>query len=99
MIFVLDTDNKTNADIIGLIEGTTGSILPRNDTNLQMIEANVVLEFDVNYGDQTFFDLSFDGNYTIYNSNDTTEILIGAPFYYVYFDARYETWLNLPEGV
>ena len=79
-------NTSVNSDIIALLENPTGGILPNNNTHLQMVDANILMEIDVNYGENTFFDFSFDGNYTIYNSNETVEMLIGAPFCTIYFD-------------
>jgi hypothetical protein len=63
-----------------LIGESVGGLLPGNNTDLQMIEANVLMEIDETYGENGSFGISFDGNYTIYNPNETLELLIGAPF-------------------
>ncbi|MCE7741566.1 MAG: hypothetical protein GOP50_03830 [Candidatus Heimdallarchaeota archaeon] len=69
---------------LGVIYESAGGLLPENNTELQMIEASVVMEINETYGNIGTFGIIFDGNYTIYNPNETIEILIGAPFLTIY---------------
>lgn len=69
---------------LSMFFNSSGGILPDNGTNLQMLEANVVMEIDETYGRQGDFEIIFDGNYTIYNPDNTTEVLLGAPFQSAY---------------
>ncbi|MHA1199879.1 MAG: hypothetical protein ACTSQF_11175 [Candidatus Heimdallarchaeaceae archaeon] len=71
---------KYSANAAEVIIDGTGGLLPMNDTNLQMIEANILFLVDETFGEKGQFRIIFDGNYTIYNPNDTIETMIGAPF-------------------
>lgn len=76
----LNIDSKTLANPISVIETSSGGILPGNNTNLQMIEANVLMDINESYGVEGEFEIYFDGNYTIYNSDNYTETVLAAPF-------------------
>ena len=65
---------------ISIIQVSSGGFLPVNDTNLQMIEANVLMDINWSYGYYHEQLVVFDGNYTLYNPDNTTEIILAAPF-------------------
>ena len=84
LVWIINLENKSIADPLSVIEEASGGILPAIDTDLQMIEAKVVMYIDETHGENGSFAISFDGNYTIYNPYETIEILIGAPFLTIY---------------
>jgi len=60
-----------------------GGFLPRENVSLSLTKANVLIEVDaINYPDVIRW--NFEGNYTIYNPNNSTEITIAFPFYMSY---------------
>lgn len=72
-----------------------GGILPAEmNSNLSMTNAEVLMEIDATSFREGFL-VTFDGNYTITNSGDTTEIQVGAPFYSPYFG--YSSFQNYDE--
>ncbi|MHA1347121.1 MAG: hypothetical protein ACTSVO_11390 [Candidatus Heimdallarchaeaceae archaeon] len=79
-LWVTNNNIEITANPLSVLEQAVGGIVPGNGTVLQMIEANVIMDIDETYGENGSFAISFDGLYTIYNPNDTIEILIGAPF-------------------
>ncbi|MBY8999556.1 MAG: hypothetical protein KGD64_01450 [Candidatus Heimdallarchaeota archaeon] len=83
MILPLE-DGNLLANPVNVLYQAVGGIIPVNQTNLQMIKTEVLMEINETYGEENEFMVSFEGNYTIYNSNITTKLLIGAPFYTVF---------------
>ncbi|MHA1199876.1 MAG: hypothetical protein ACTSQF_11160 [Candidatus Heimdallarchaeaceae archaeon] len=79
-VYFYPKDITTIANPIVIVETSSGGILPGNDTTLQMVEANVLMEINESYGIEGEFEIFFDGNYTIYNPDNFTEILLAAPF-------------------
>lgn len=65
-----------------------GGIVPNNNTHLMMPSAEVLFEI-ANTTDVTEYKIKFDANYSILNLNETTNILVGAPFAFVDFDSVY----------
>lgn len=60
-----------------------GGFLPKENVSLSLTDANVLIEVDaINYPDVIRW--NFEGNYTIYNPNNSTEITIAIPFYMSY---------------
>lgn len=61
-----------------------GGLIPCNFSSyLSMSYASVFMDINaINYRNE--FTLDFSANYTIYNSNETINVLIGAPFYNIY---------------
>ncbi|OLS32869.1 MAG: hypothetical protein HeimAB125_04420 [Candidatus Heimdallarchaeota archaeon AB_125] len=82
--WIVNKNNRIVANPLNVFVESAGGLLPGNDTDLQMVEANVVMDIDETYGENGSFAVSFDGNYTIFNPNETLEIMIGAPFLTVY---------------
>lgn len=57
-----------------------GGFLPKENVSLSLTEANVLIEVEaINYPD--IIRWNFEGNYTIYNPNNSIEITIAFPFY------------------
>ena len=77
---------ETKANPLNFNRESFGVIVSSNDNDLQMIEANVLMEINETYGNEGDFKIVFDGNYTIFNPNVTTTTLIGAPFQSEYKD-------------
>jgi len=65
-----------------------GGIVPYNSTSLMMPAADVLFEIS-NTTSITEYKIKFDANYSILNQNETTNILVGAPFSFVDFDSVY----------
>ncbi|MHA1219769.1 MAG: hypothetical protein ACTSSN_02885 [Candidatus Heimdallarchaeaceae archaeon] len=80
----IGNNSLTSANPLSVMEEAAGGIIPGNDTFMQLVEANVVMEIDESFGENGSFAISFDGNYTIFNPNETTSMLIGAPFLTTY---------------
>jgi len=60
-----------------------GGFLPKENVSLSLTNANVLIEVDAsNFPDVIRW--NFEGNYTIYNPNNSTEITIAFPFYMSY---------------
>ena len=75
---------NSKADPLNFNRESFGLIVSSDSNELQMIEANVVMEINETYREEGDFRIIFDGNYTIYNPNITTKTIIGAPFQSVY---------------
>ena len=56
-----------------------GHLIPNNETYLMMPQAEVLFEI-VNVSEVTDYNIKFNANYTIFNPNETINVLIGAPF-------------------
>ncbi len=71
--------HEVNANEINVDLDEFGMIIPKNNTNLMMPEAQVF--FEVSSTDNLKeYQISFNANYTIFNPNETTTTLVGAPF-------------------
>ncbi len=71
--------HEVNANEINVDEDEFGMIIPKNNTNLMMPEAQVL--FEVSSTDNLKeYQIRFNANYTIFNPNETTTTLVGAPF-------------------
>lgn len=84
--WVTNKNIEITANPLSVLEHAVGGIVPGNGTVLQMIEANVIMDIDGINRENGSFAISFDGLYTIYNPNDTIEVLIGAPFQTAFVD-------------
>ncbi len=79
----LDNLNIQSNPLI-VMEEAIGGIFTDTETNLQMIEANVLMNINETFKEEGDFMISFDGNYTIYNPGETQVVTIAAPFYSYY---------------
>ncbi len=81
--FIGNTDASYlgTANTVEVSFDAAGGLLPVNNTNLQMINADVLFFIDETFGEKGQFRIVFDGNYTIFNPNETIESMIGAPFF------------------
>jgi hypothetical protein len=67
------------ADLISVKYTGTGNLFPEEKCSLIMTNATVI--FDIDYKEQyNRIDISFKGNYTIYNPDTTQNITLAAPF-------------------
>ena len=74
--------SNVEANSLNLYATNHGMILPYNNSYLLMPEANV--RFTINStADLKEYLIKFNANYKIFNPNETTSTLIGAPFYYL----------------
>lgn len=64
-----------------------GNLVPKNDTNLQMIEADVLFIIKRNKTMKNAIDVIFEATFKIHNPNETVNELIGVPFSYIDIDA------------
>jgi hypothetical protein len=71
--------HEVNANGINVDEDEFGMIIPKNNTNLMMPEAQVLFEVS-STNNLKEYEIKFDANYTIFNPNETTTTLVGAPF-------------------
>jgi hypothetical protein len=99
--FILENlTEEVSANPLGVNFSSAGGLIPRNFTDLQMIEAEVLMIVDETYGKESSryseFNLTFEGHYTIYNPNVTCEMLVGAPFsgYYGEMEETLEISVN-----
>ncbi len=81
-LFFIKFVPESKTDIIPMTQSGTGSIFPEEDCSLIMTNANVIFEVD-NLESSNKIDLSFYGNYTIYNPNQSRNITIAAPLFSV----------------
>ena len=70
---------ESKSDIIEIQNTGTGNFLPEDSTNLRMTNANVIFNIDAT-NHQEKINIDFEGNYTIFNPDDTKEIMLVAPF-------------------
>ncbi|UCC20368.1 MAG: hypothetical protein JSV62_03510 [Promethearchaeota archaeon] len=69
----------SKADVASVKYSGTGSFFPAENCPLIMTNASVL--FDINYNEPSnIIDISFEGNYTIYNPNVSQNITVAAPF-------------------
>lgn len=78
ILFIL----KSNANPIPVYMNYSGGIVPKNIYNCSMTDANVEINVDALNVNQVLghFNLSFIGNYTIFNPSDAINITIALPF-------------------
>ena len=76
------SENYSNmkANPLVVMEEAVGGLLPENCTDLQMLNAVVIMEINERFKEEGDFKIDFDGTYIIYNPNNTLEVRIGAPF-------------------
>lgn len=71
--------DTSKADVMSVDARGTGNFLPVENCSLIMTDANVI--FDIKYPNLfSKIDLNFNGNYTIYNPNESLNITLVAPF-------------------
>ncbi len=83
-LFLHEGPNDAVANPLVLIEEVSGGIFPENSTDLQMIQADVIMDINERFEEEGDFFIDFSGSYTIYNPNNTCEVQIAAPFYSYY---------------
>lgn len=77
---------KSNANPVPVISTYYGGIVPKNVYNCSMTDANVQLNVDAlkvnEFGHQVLrhLNLTFMGNYTIFNPNDPINITVASPY-------------------
>lgn len=76
----------------------TGSIFPEEDCSLIMTNANVIFEVD-NIESSNKIDLSFNGNYTIYNPDQSRNVTIAAPFSALFNDLEETLLIKVQNNV
>ncbi len=76
--------SNIQANPLILMEEAIGGILTDTETSLQMIEASVLMNINESFKEEGDFMIFFDGNYTIYNPEETQKVTIAAPFYSYY---------------
>ena len=69
----------SKADLASVKYTGTGGFFPAENCPLIMTNANVIFEIDYNEPSNRI-DISFEGNYTIYNPNESQNITVAAPF-------------------
>jgi hypothetical protein len=70
---------ESKADVYPIDFAGTGNFLPEENVSLIMTNANVVFNIDAHYY-YNRFDVTFGGNYTIYNPFAATNLTLAAPF-------------------
>ncbi len=69
----------SKADVVAVKYTGAGSFFPAENCPLIMTNASVL--FDIDYNEPSNrIDISFEGNYTIYNPNTSQNITVAAPF-------------------
>lgn len=80
IIFIQKNEVQANEVVVDL--NGYGGLVPKNDTNLMMSEASVFFEIST-ITTVTEYRIRFNANYTIFNPNETLNVLVGAPFAYL----------------
>ncbi|MFX0139842.1 MAG: hypothetical protein ACFFDN_39745, partial [Candidatus Hodarchaeota archaeon] len=70
---------ESKADVVPIDFAGTGNFLPEEDVPLIMTNASVIFNIDAHYY-YNRFDVTFKGNYTIYNPFASTNLTLAAPF-------------------
>ena len=70
---------NSNANPVPIASPELGGLIPKEDTNLSMTNANVIVEIDATNLNK-IIDFSFSGNYTIFNPSEMINVTIAAPF-------------------
>ena len=78
-LFLIKFAPECKSDLVPIYMSGTGNIFPEEDCSLMMTNANVI--FDINALESSNkIDISFSGNYTIYNPSESRNITIAALF-------------------
>lgn len=80
----------TKADPLVPYTPACGGFLIKDNNTYSMFNANVLIEIDAT-NPSGHFNLSFFGNYTIFNANNSANVTIAAPFSPDMFGITYET--------
>ncbi|MFW9823038.1 MAG: hypothetical protein ACFFE4_08895 [Candidatus Thorarchaeota archaeon] len=85
---------NTNADPIPIETPGIGGIIPKNDTNCSITNAEVLVEIDATNLNQ-FIDFSFSSNYTIFNPGKTINLTIAAPFSHIILGEKLNGFIKM----
>lgn len=79
MLSLTQVIDDSNADVVSVQYTGTGNLFPEENCSLIMTNANVI--FNIDYQEPyNKIDISFNGNYTIYNPDSSQNITLAAPF-------------------
>ena len=79
ILFLIKFVPESKTDVVSVNYTGTGNLFPEEGCPLMITNANVI--FDINYLESSNkIDISFKGNYTIYNPKKSRNITIAAPF-------------------
>lgn len=79
LLFLIKFVPESKTDVVPINITGTGNLFPEEDCSLIMTNANVIFDIN-NLVSSNKIDVNFNGNYTIYNPNESRNVTIAAPF-------------------
>ncbi|MHA2391864.1 MAG: hypothetical protein ACXAEX_07830 [Promethearchaeota archaeon] len=79
LFFFHSISHNSTANPLPIDTASLGVIVPKDDTSCSMTNASVIVDIDTT-DLMNIINFSFSGNYTIFNSGETENITIAAPF-------------------